>query len=146
MAWPTGTLSITLEDVDRRASAVKQYATQSRDRMAAGNVPSTLIFDLFIRLKNDRAALASAATVPGIANYAQAQKGDTQFDVAAEFNNLLATIDGVTAWISANFPKDSNGYLLAQTWGAEGPVDRQFSSATTAGLRSVLDTLIATIN
>ena len=145
MAYPTGMLSLTLEEIDRRAVDVKGYCTRTRDTLGAGNTPATTIFDLFIRLKSDRAAFAAATSVSGLAAYARAQKNDENLDVVTEFGEMLAAIDDVTAWISTNFPKDANGYLLAQTWGASGPVDRTFTPAATAGLRTQLDALIATI-
>jgi hypothetical protein len=146
MAYPTGMLSLTLEDIDRRAVSVKGYCQRAKDTLAAGNSPATTILDLFVRLRQDRAAFAAAANVPGIAAYAQAQKDDAQLDLAAEFVAMLTAIDGVTTWIANNFPKDGNGFLLAQTLEANGPVDRQFTPAQTAGLRTQLDTILATIS
>ena len=60
-------------------------------------------------------------------------------------NAVIAAIDGVTAWIVANFPKDGSGFLLAQTWGANAPADRVFTPAQLAAFRTQLDSLIATI-
>lgn len=139
-------LSLTLEDIDRRAIDVDGYCQRARDALAARNVTSTEIFDLFIRLKQDRAAFEAAKSVSGIADYARAQKNSETLDVVTEFTAMLAAIDNVTAWISTNFPKDANGYLLAKTWGDAGPVDRTFTPTATAGLRTVLDALLATIS
>lgn len=145
MAYPTNALAQVLEDVDRRAMSVKEYATRYRTQMAAGDVLATVIVDLFIRLKSDKAAFVTAASTSGLGVYAQAQKNDQNLNIGNEFTAMNAAIDGVTTWIETNFPKDANGYLLRETWSASGPVDRAFSSANTAGLRTVLATLIATI-
>lgn len=147
MAYPTGVLSTTLQQVDNTMIQLKDFAARQRDRMAAGSVPSTTILDdLFVRLRQAKTQLQSAASVPGLAEYARAQKSSDTLDVVTEFQAVVAAIDAVTAWITANFPKDANGFLLARTLGESGPVDRQFTSAATATLRTQLDALIATID
>lgn len=145
MAYPTGLLSIVLEDIDRRAAGIKLYVSQVKAEAAAGNIPSTRILDVFINLKQERVALAAATSTAGLPAYAQAQKNQPGLDVVAEFNAMTAAIDGVTSWIVNNFPKDAGGILLERTWGASSPVDRTFTPTQTAGFRTVLDTLIATI-
>jgi hypothetical protein len=148
MAYPTNTLGLVLDDTDRRVVGLKQYCAALRGLAAAGNVTSSQILDLMVGLHQDRVALAAAAATPGIGPYAQAQKNAPGLDIAAEFNNLLAGIDGAISWITANFPKDANGFLLAQNFGGPGgtPLDRQFTPAQTAGLRTALDSLTALIN
>ena len=146
MAYPTGTLAKALEDIDRDLIQLRAFAVRRRDEMAAGNVAATTVLgDLFVRLRQHEHALDAAADTPGIGPYAQEQKSDGTLDVVAEFNAVMAAISGVTGWIAANFPKDVNGFLLAQTLSPEGPVDRTFSPTDTAGLRTQLDALIATI-
>lgn len=146
MAYPTGMLSITLEDIDRRMVGVKLYAAQVRAELLAGNVSSSRILDLVVNLRQERLALVTAASVQGIGAYAQAQKNNGTLDVVAEFNAVIAAIDSVTSWIGTNFPKDGSGFLLAQTMTADGPLDRQFAPAVTSGLASQLANLVATIN
>lgn len=145
MAYPTGMLSITLEDVDRRALAVKTACQSARTASAAGNINGSDVIAMYNFLKAQRAGLAAASTVPGLGAYAQAQKNSPGLDVVVAFNDMLAAIDGVTTWITTNYPKDVNGFLLERTWGANGPVDRQFTSVQTVGYRTALDSLIATI-
>jgi hypothetical protein len=146
LAYPTNSLSLVLEDVDRRCVDLKALCVRRKADLAGSDQPSTLILDLFTRLRQDRNTLAAAAATSGIGPYAQAQKGDANLDVAAAFNGLLSAIDSVTGWITANFPKDVNGFLLAKTLGADGPVDRVFTAAQTAGLRTALDSVIAAIS
>lgn len=148
MAYPASTSvpAQTLDAVDRLALNLKAFCQRRKAEMAAGNVPSTTIFDVVINLRSARSQLQAAASVPGIAAYAQAQKGNPSLDIVAEFTAMVNAIDGVVSWVVANFPKDGTGtYLLAQTMGAEGPVDRQFSPAQTAGLRTALDSVINAI-
>ena len=138
-------LSIVLEDVDRRALSVKVQCQTIRTAAAAGNINSSDIVSIFNFLKTQRAGLAAASSTPGLGAYAQAQKNSPSLDVVAEFTGMLAAIDGVTAWIITNYPKDANGFLLERTWGANSPIDRVFTPAQTAGFRTALDSLIATI-
>ena len=144
MAYPTGVLSRTLDDIDRRAAAIKSYCTQVRAAMAVGDVSASVPIDLYIRLRADRAALAAAAAVPGIVQYARDQKNNQGLDVVAEFSAMTAAIDAVTTQITTVFPV-SGGFLLREQWSASGTTERAFSSAATANLRTLLDTLIATI-
>jgi hypothetical protein len=113
--------------------------------MSAGNVPATPIIDLAIRINSDRFTFDEARTIPGLVDYVRAQKNAPSLDVVAEFSSMLAAMDGVVSWIIANFPKDAGGFLLRETWGVSGPVDRIFAPAQTAGLRTQLASLIATI-
>lgn len=140
-----GALSDAVETAARVALHMKSSATQAVALMGAQNVTSRYLIDMESRLHNYRADLDRVRQVPGIGPYAQAQLGSPTLDVAAEFNAMLVAIDAVILWMRDNFPKDANGFLLAQTWGENGVVDRQFSPAQTAGLRTQLSALIATV-
>lgn len=127
----------------RLLRSIRAFAIRRRDEMAAGNVPSITIFDVFIHGKQVRAELVAKAAIPGIGEHAKEQFNDPSLDIGAEFNAIIAAIDDLTNSIQSLFPKDaSDTYLLAQSWGANGPVDRQFTSAQTATLRTKLQALI----
>lgn len=145
MAYPTGILSVVLARLDLRAIEIKAQCQVARAESLVGNVNSSRLIGLFNFLRTQRAGLATDSATPGLAAYAQAQKNQPGLDVVAEFNAMLSTLDGVTAWIIANFPKDASGFLLERTWGADSPVDRSFTPAQMAGFRTALDSLIATI-
>ena len=60
---------------------------------------------------------------------------------------MATQLNATRDWIIANFPKDASGYLLYQQFDASGNVTvRQLSTASLAGLRTVLAALIATID
>lgn len=145
MAYPTGMLSFVLEHIDRRIADVKRNATNVRNEANSGDIPSSRILTLLVNLRQDRTSLVAAAATPGIGAYAQQIKNNPTLDVVAEFNSVIASLDQVVAWIVANFPQDGQGFLLAQTLGPAGPVDRMFTPAQTSGLRTQLDSLIITI-
>lgn len=129
MAYPTGTLGIVLNDIDRRMISLKNYCVRTRERSAAGPIVATVIIDTFINLTGEKTALQAAAQAPGLAEYARQQKANQDLDIAAEFTAVIAAVDSVLAWIDSNFPQDANGFLLRETWGPSGPMDRTFTSA-----------------
>jgi hypothetical protein len=136
----------TLRDV---AASVKSRSASLNAACAAGNVGSGALLDYATYLADAKLSLQAASSVSGIAAFAQEQIGDATFDIVASFTAMMAQIDATTAWFIANFPKDGSGFLLAKTFAAANngrTQDRQFTPAQTAGLRTVLDALIATID
>lgn len=135
----------TYAAIRSRATQLKKFATDSKALMLAGPVSASAIrqlLDLFIQGK---AELQTASGVSGIVEYAKAQEGDAAYDVAAEFTAMLSACTGVIDWIVANVPTNS-GYVLTEQWSASGVTLRTFSTSQTAGLRTTLDTFIATVN
>lgn len=146
MAYPTGMLSFVLDGINSRAIKLKSYCQQLRTASAAGPVQSGQIISVYQSLRQDRAALVTASSTPGLAQYAKDQKNNQGLDIVAEFNAMISAIDTATAWIDANFPKDpGTGSLLERTLSSEGPVERTFTTAQLAGFRTQLDSVIATI-
>lgn len=126
---------------------VKQRAQAVRSLSLAGTLGASNILEFSTLLADAKVALQTYAAVPGIGAYAQEQVSDPALNVATEFTTMVSAIDGCTAWIVANFPKDGSGFLLAATLAATGrQVDRLFAAAATATFRTQLDALIATID
>ena len=146
MAYPTQTIDRTVEDIDRLAANIKQFAIRRKSDMATGSVGATTIFDVAINVRDARNRLSAMAAVPSIAARTAALKGVAEASIVADFNAMLAAMDNIVSWVAANFPKDANGFLLSQTLGADGPIDRQFTTAQTAAMRTQLDSLIAAID
>lgn len=145
MAYPTISVAKALAQVDSLAIEMKGQCDRAVTKMAAGNVGSSEILNLYINLKNIKASLTLLAETPGIGTYAQIQKNDVNLNIASEFAAMNSALDATTNWIVTNFPKDGNGYLLARTLGPTGPVDRQFTPAQTATFRTVLNALSNTV-
>jgi hypothetical protein len=82
--------------------------------------------------------------VPGIGQWAQDRDGGESYNVAAEFTAVNNAIDSCGAWVVSNFPA-SGGYIQKDQLGAGGVTVRTFSSAATAGFRTELDALLATL-
>lgn len=145
-AYPTGMLSFVLEDIDRTIAEVKSRSQAVRTESANTDIPSSRILDLYLFLAQSRVSLSAAGATPGIGAYAQQAKNNPTLDVVAAFNSVISALDAVTAWIQANFPKDvATQALLAKIFSSNTIIDRTFPPASTAGFRTVLDALIATI-
>jgi hypothetical protein len=131
-------------NVRSRATQLKRLASDASTQMAAGNVSGNLVRQILDGCITAKSEFAAAAQVQGLADYAQAQEGDPNYNVAAEFNAMTGAIDNVLAWIIANVPTNG-GYVLMEQWSVSGVTTRSFTPAQTAGLRMVLDAFAATV-
>ena len=148
MAFPSAvdSLSRALTDVQNTARSLKSYALSVKAATLAGPVSANLIIELFLRLVEAKAKFAATAAVPGIGQYAKDQFGNQGLNIATEFTAMTGAVDSIGSWIMTNMPKDGDGYLLKDKLTASGVDVRTFSTAATAGLRTQLDSLLATIN
>ena len=150
MAFPTRiTARGAWERAEDLARLMKSDVVAVRGHSAAGTMTSSEVTDLARRLFDYKTEFNTLKLVPGVQAYAQAAVSDPALDVAAEFNGMIAAMDGVTSWLIANFPKTpTTNELRAQTWNADNSgrlVDVVFSAAATATFRTVLDTLISAV-
>lgn len=138
----------TYNQVRSLANQLKNLATSSRDLMAAGNVSANVIRQLLDNFISGKTYLTASAAVSGMVEYAKTQEGDPNYDVAAEFTAMINACTGVINWITSNIPTGTaNGFtgVLLEQWSASGVTVRSFTTAQTAGLRTALDTFIATV-
>lgn len=148
MAFPTNStrrsLASALDRAQSQADSIKRIAQNNKDRMAAGTITSSGLISLLDNMIGAKAILLEASALPGMDTFANAQLGRT---IGAEFTTMMNAIDAAGAWIVTNFPKGTGGYLQAETWGVGGArVERTFSTAETANLRTLLDAVIAAID
>lgn len=145
MAFQTGALEEVYRDIRNQARDIKSRSQSLRSQSAAGAVNSELIIEWYLRVQGNRAAMAALASTPGLPAYAQAESNDENYDVVAEYTATLAQIDAALAWVTTNFPA-SGGFLQSHSFNAGVYTPRSFSTASLATFRTVLDSLIATIN
>lgn len=148
MAFPTintrRNLASGLEQAQEQALSLKTLAAYHKAQMAAGPVTSGALLALLANLKGAKGIFTESAGLAGMDAFAQGQLGA---GVASDFTAMMNAIDAAGSWIITNFPKDGSGYLLSETMNGTGDrTERLFTSAQTAGLRTLLDTLISTIN
>jgi hypothetical protein len=114
----------------------------AQSRVTAFNAPTIrrdAVVSCWQELHAFSAALKGFRAVPGIAEYAAEQENDEAYDVAAEFNNLIAAVDAAIAHVETAMPKDANGFLAVVQFGAGGVlIPGTFTAAQFATLRSLL--------
>ena len=149
MVWPTQdtTRDEALKQVDLTARRLKANSAVFRGEAAAGNINADRITEEVLRnLVVARNTFTAAAAVPGMAAFVAAERSVTQQQVADDFNAMLGAVNAAISWIAANMPKNGAGFLLIRSIDAQGALTyRQFTPAETAGLRTALLAVEATI-
>lgn len=139
-------LAEVLSEARRTWANTRAACVTARQQSAAGPVQAHRIVALYDQLRRDAAHFRRIASTPGLADYARAQYADEGVDVAADFGAMTTAIDSAVAWILAALPRDAGGYPALHEVAQDGSIVlRTFTSAQTAGLRTRLDAIIATI-
>ena len=134
------------DDAVALAARVREQAEALRDSSAAGPVSLSEILGLHDLLATTLVRWTAIAQISGLAAYVQAQEGDPAYNVGAEFTAMASAAEGTADWIEANVPKDAQDRVGTFTFEADHSRSvPQFTTAQTAGLRTQLDLLIATI-
>lgn len=149
MAFPASqqTLADALGTVNATANKIKSRALTLRNTSVNTNVARYELLDLQKALNDAVTTWNTAAAIPGLAAYAQAQFNNATLDVAAEFSGMVNAAISLRDWIFANFPKDAgSGAVLTRTVAANGTVtELVFTPAELAQFRTRVDTFAATI-
>jgi len=139
-------LARAFTDAQNTWVGINLSATDLRDASAAGPVSGKDIIDFSTRLAGALDTYAEVKATPGIAQYARDQLNNQAFDVVTEFASHEAEVVACRDWIVANFPS-TGGYLQILSFDVNGRyVYRTLTTAQTAGLRTQLDLLIATVS
>jgi len=123
--------------------SIRTRAAQLRAQAAAGPVSFTIIKEYLsglsgsLSLSDERIKRFGATT---LAAYAVAQEDDRNYNIATEYAAMVAAANAVIAHISTAIPANSS-----HTVAGGQVVEPSFSTAQTATLRNLLDTLIGTI-
>lgn len=143
-------LSEVLKDARVRWNQTKTLAQRLRDRSEAGPVSAETILDYLDSLVRDKAYFENVALTPGIGAYAADQYDG--YSIGADFTAFIAEIEACITWIVTALPTSDpdgqgNTWLLVERRDAltGAKTIRTFSSAQTAGLRTVLDSLAAMV-
>lgn len=144
MAFRTDSLRAYYELAQDTSRNLKNACSSLIARAAAGNINSSDIFGIYTRLGNDSATLTTIAGVQGITEYAQDQANDPAYNVGTEFTAMQNAIAGARSWVATNFPA-SGGFLQSHQITGGAIVERQFTPAQTAGLRTALQSVVDAI-
>jgi hypothetical protein len=124
----------------RTRRTAEQYVTT-----IAGGGNADQIYSLLRLLAQHRTRLQEVASIPGLADYARAQEADAGYDVAAEFNALVATVNATITWMQSAIPA-AGGYDQMYTRpDGINLVPRSFTSAALAPLVTRLQAIAATV-
>jgi len=125
------------------AVSVRAQAQQAATDFTSIGADSDRIFGLIRNTIRASEQFNALKATPGIAAFAKIQEDDPTYDIAVEFNAMVAAVDAVSDALIAAIPKDGNGYLLVQTMNAQGDVGpRQF---TPAQVNSIVPLLVAVV-
>lgn len=140
-------LGVILTTLQALAGQTKSQAQSTVATMQAQNVDTSFVFQVLDRLNWLINTLTAWQGTAGLNAYATAEipgyTGTMTEDITAVVNAAQACIN----WVITNFPKDStNTYLLAESINSDGTrSSRQFTPTQTAGFRTLMQALIATI-
>jgi len=138
------TLAEGLRQARDQAAAIKDVSQGFSAKMKAGSVPTSSIFALLDNLVDSKNIFSTAAALSGMDAYAEAQLGAS---IATDFTAMTNAVNSAIAWIVQNFPKDTDGYLQMATMNSDGTrTERSFTTTQTAGLATLLDAVVATID
>lgn len=137
----------SLDDVYKQMKgefrAIRARSIQLRSQAAAGPVSFSTIREYLAGLTGSLGLMADRVARfdgPTLAAYAIAQEATPGYDVAADYAAMVNAANAVVTHISAAIPANS-----AHTVSNGQVIEPSFSSAQTATLRGLLDTLIGTI-
>src|SRR3972149_10873115 len=125
-----------------KADAEKAVAT-----LSAGPVSSDYIFRLLDHLRDAMVALNTWKSVTGLDARATGDCPGYLGTLSTEITTTVNAAQTCIDWVVTNFPKDNTAvFILSHQLNADGTrTPRSFSSAATAGLRTQLNALVATI-
>lgn len=129
------------------AGQTKSQAESAVATMQAQNVDTKFVWETLDRLHHPINTFTAWQGTPGLNDYATADlpvyTGSLTTDMTAVINAAQACID----WVRTNFPKDSTDvFVLAESINLDGTrTSRQFTPIQTAGYRTAIQALIATI-
>ena len=149
MAFPasTQTLEDALAATRRTATKIKGMTQSLRNRSEVENIPRMDFVRLQQALQQSVDIWDQAATVTGIATYAQEQYTDSGLDLATEYTAMRSTALSLRDWIYNAVPEAASGAAELQILNTSGVLtDLTVSPAQSAGFRTEADAFIATID
>ena len=112
-------------------------------RLQSGNIPWPEFVQILRLLNGVLSQMDTIAATPGIQQYVRDQEQDQTYDIAGEYTTMRASLIAIRDWIFNNLPTFTQAgtkYLIVSTLTNDGNiVEREFTPAQTAGLRTLID-------
>lgn len=132
------------QTVKRAAVQLKVNLASFNTRLAGSSADYDFLRDIYQTLARADSQFTSLRSTQGLADFARVQEGDPSYDVAAEFVGMQAAIAVALSWLDANIP--TNVELKTPfNWSDGTMVSTTFNVTQTAGLRTEIDAILATI-
>jgi len=145
MAFKTDGLGKAYQKAQNESIRVKQFATQARNALIAGNVSANAVIQIMSNLKSSIEVWDTVSALSGIAQFARDQEDDQTYNVVAEFSSMRTEAVAARDWVINNFP-ESGGFIQKDTLEVDGAITvRVFTPAQTVGLQTALADLVAAI-
>lgn len=106
-----------------------------------GGADINKILSILRQLKADRVNILQYNSIPGLREYAQAQRNDATYEIVTEYQALLALVDDAITNIRASIPADGSGYLLVYQLVDDELSPRAFPAGQTAALVTKLQAI-----
>ena len=126
------------------ANLLKTRITNNIENLSIANVDYDYLREIYRTIERANDGLNSKKNVPGIVEYAKEAESNAGLDIVAEFSALQQTMSDALEWINNNVPLTATVKPPSE-WGDGTLIERVFTPAQTAGLRSTLQTIVDTI-
>jgi hypothetical protein len=139
-------LGSAVDKAMERCRILRDTVSVFKSQIDSGSKGSDEVLNLMRGIKIARDQLSAYAAAPGIDVQAREQYNDPALNFSTELTAIVTACDNCLSWVSANFPKDANGWLLKDKI-VDGAIDnRVFTQAQLVTFSTTLGTLLATFS
>jgi len=126
------------------ANLLKTRITNNIEHLSNNDVDYDYLREIYRTIERANEGLDSRKNTPGIVEYAKEAESNAGLDIVAEFLAMQQTMADALSWIDSNVPLTATVKPPAE-WGDGTLIERVFTPAQTAGLRSTLQTIVDSI-
>jgi hypothetical protein len=127
------------------AVQLKANVVAMNSRLATADAGYEFLRDIYRTLRRAYDQLGALAGTTGIAEYAQAQEADPNYDVVAEFLLMQGAIDAALDWMDTNVPTEVTAVAPGSWTDGGSMIATTFTPEQTGDLRTALQAVVATI-
>lgn len=133
-------VSAVLQKTIQQIRTIKQNVNAVITESAAGPIKAIDVLHLSDYLARKKFDLQSVMS-PELDAYARLYFDDPAFNASVEIQNIITNIDSTIQWIIANFPNTNGNLHVVKILGDGQKAPVTWSSAQTAPMRTVLQSL-----
>jgi len=133
------TLENGLRQIREIAAQEKVYLTQVNTALT-GNIDAIYALNFLANLDRVVPMMDTLASLNGMAEYAQQQLGNANYNIVTEYTAMRTALVAVATWLRTNIPSNA----ITVTAGVQ--VGATYAPATTAALKALVIAAAATIS